>query len=323
MLPTELQEAVLALTESVKMQELSDARARLTGRYKGPRGSGRLIQSHAERLSYLLTRLPATYAAVEACLESLQAVCPQLEVQSLLDAGAGPGTASWAATQHFATIRQCTLLEFDHELAKIGKKLASNSSNDALAHAEWVIEDLLNAAFAPHDLVICSYALGEISPSEREKLIANLWQNTNKVLLLIEPGSMEGFSCIRSAREFLLQQGARLAAPCPHAYKCPMPANDWCHFSTRLERTWMHKQLKGGALGYEDEKFSYIAAVKNVECQAYYGRVISPPEKHSGHLRLGLCSDKGLLELKTVSRKEGELYKQAKKLDWGSIFKGS
>ena len=47
--------------------------------------------------SYLVARLPATFAAVDRVLAELARRRPDMAPASLLDAGSGPGTAAWAA----------------------------------------------------------------------------------------------------------------------------------------------------------------------------------------------------------------------------------
>lgn len=93
---------------------------------------------------------------------------------------------------------------------------------------------------------------------------------------------------------------------------------DWCHFAVRLERTQLHRQAKMGTLGYEDEKFSYVILTKE-QPQALPSRIIATPKRRSGHVILPLCTPSGLKE-QTVARSQKELYKQARKADWGDSF---
>ena len=136
--------------------------------------------------------------------------------------------------------------------------------------------------------------------------------------MIIEPGTPEGFAIIRSLRQELLAVGAYLAAPCPHANECPTPAGDWCHFSERLERTSEHRSTKGGQLGYEDEKYSYVIFSREpVALPA--ARILRHPRKHSGHTEFELCTPEGL-KRETISRKQGERFRTAKKAEWGDTL---
>ena len=92
-------------------------------------------------------------------------------------------------------------------------------------------------------------------------------------------------------------------------------ARDWCHFSQRLGRTALHRRLKSGELGYEDEKFSYVVASKLPVCKAA-ARIVRHPTVRKGHLELQLCAPGGLRK-ETVTRSQGEKYKQARKAKWG------
>lgn len=77
-------------------------------------------------------------------------------------------------------------------------------------------------------------------------------------LVVVEPGTPRGFQQILEARTQALASGAAILAPCPHDATCPMQGSDWCHFAARVERSRTQRQLKGGELGWEDEKFSYV-----------------------------------------------------------------
>jgi ribosomal protein RSM22 (predicted rRNA methylase) len=94
---------------------------------------------------------------------------------------------------------------------------------------------------------------------------------------------------------------------------------DWCHFAQRLERTAEHRQLKGGALGYEDEKFSYVIASR--QSTATQGaRIVRHPGKHSGHIQLELCTPAGRIEHATITRSNKAAFRAARKAEWGDLW---
>ena len=64
-------------------------------------GNSAAIRSETDALAYALARMPATYAADIASLNALCEIRPDFAPTSLLDVGAGPGTASWAAAEAF------------------------------------------------------------------------------------------------------------------------------------------------------------------------------------------------------------------------------
>jgi ribosomal protein RSM22 (predicted rRNA methylase) len=244
---------------------------------------------------------------------------PDPEIHSLLDLGAGPGTAGWAATETFGELRQITLIERDEGLIHMGKSLARAGENAALENADWMQADLHAAkSFPEHDLVVSSYAFGEIGQNISHKILKAAWSATRTALVIVEPGTMIGFDLIRRLRDELIGLGAHLIAPCPHQRECPIPADDWCHFSQRLGRSSLHRRLKIGTLGYEDEKFSYIAASKH-PIQPASARVIRHPMRHSGHTRIQLCAKDGI-QTTTVTRSDKKNWKRARKTNWGDAW---
>ncbi len=256
----------------------------------------------AEQLAYLATRMPATYAAVHAALSQTQS----LEPRTLLDLGAGPGTATWAAASVFPSLESSHLVERNSAMAALGQRIGLPIP------ASWTIEDLSNGVKASADLVVLSYALGELSG---QSLLAAAWKSANVAVALIEPGTPRGFALVRDARTWLITHGASIAAPCPHADACPMAKDDWCHFAARVERTSMHRRMKGGTMGWEDEKFSYVVAVKSSGKQAY-SRIIRHPQHKPGYVQLELCTTEGLRR-ENVAKSVGALHRAARKADWG------
>ena len=95
-------------------------------------------------------------------------------------------------------------------------------------------------------------------------------------------------------------------------------AGDWCHFSQRVERTSEHRQLKGGMLGYEDEKFSYVVGARKSFPPANE-RIVRHPRKHSGHVQLMLCTSQGL-ENRTITKSQRESYRKARQAEWGDAW---
>lgn len=94
--------------------------------------------------------------------------------------------------------------------------------------------------------------------------------------------------------------------------------SDWCHFSARFDRTSLHRRLKGGSLGYEDEKFSYIAAAK-LPVTVEAARVISHPLNQPGFIQLQLCTPIGLQTL-SITKRDKVAWKRARKTDWGDGY---
>jgi ribosomal protein RSM22 (predicted rRNA methylase) len=320
-LSAELQDAIQRETEKVDHRKLAQATAQLTEHYKAADFSRPAVATEAHRAAYLAVRMPATYAAISRVFAEIKLLAPQDEITSLLDLGAGPGTALFAAAQQFPQLRQATLIESDASWIAVGKRLAEQSDFASVEQTQWVQQDLRSGlACEEHDLVVISYTLGELPQAAAEAVLNKAWKCAGKFLVVVEPGTRRGFAAINTLRSALIAGAATILAPCPHHFTCPMAAaGDWCHFSQRMERTSQHRQLKGGALGYEDEKFSYLVAAKNNP--PFIGtRIVRHPGKHSGHVQLVLCTAEGKIENRTVTRSSKDAYKRARKAEWGDAW---
>lgn len=305
-LPEELQLAIDAIAQH--SPALRKAREALTLNYR--EGGVSPFNDEGKRIAYLGARMPATYAAVRKVLENLP-----FQPNHLLDLGAGPGTASWAATDLFPDLKRLTLIEKSPDAVQLGKQLAQSSSHPALQNGRWICQSLAEP-IPKADVAVLSYVLNEVS--DPGSVIEKCW-NAVDLLVVIEPGTPKGFQLIRKLRQQLIDLKAHLVAPCPHAFACPIQGSDWCHFSARVERTRLHRLLKEGSLGYEDEKFSYVIASKS-PVSIFQNRILRHPLKHSGHVKLTLCTERGTIEEKTVTRSDKKLYKQARDAEWGDPF---
>jgi len=151
-------------------------------------------------------------------------------------------------------------------------------------------------------------------------LIDRLWALTGDMLVIVEPGTPAGWQRILAVRTRLLTQGAHLIAPCPHREPCPLTEPDWCHFARRVARSRLHRLAKGGDVPWEDEKFIFIAASRHPARAAAAARVLAPPQTASGRVRLKLCEADGNLRDQSLTRRDGNAFKVARRLDWGDAL---
>src|ERR1700676_301931 len=126
-LPAELKTALDARLLGLSRTDAAERAAVISKTYRDGGGSG-AISSEADALAYALARMPATYAAVTASLDALREITPDFAPKSLLDVGAGPGTASWAAAEAFSSLQSFTSLDANNALRNLALDLARGSA---------------------------------------------------------------------------------------------------------------------------------------------------------------------------------------------------
>jgi ribosomal protein RSM22 (predicted rRNA methylase) len=315
-LPAPLRQGVERLLDKVPLPILKQAAKTLSDRYRAELRDGRLHMAEDMAVkAYLATRLPATYAAVRAALDSLSEAHPDFAPKTLLDVGAGPGTMLWATTAVWPDLEAAVLLEASAAARKVGQSLATDA---IAARTDWLAGDATIdlADCQPADLVTAAYVLDEIVPASLPKLIGRLWQLTSDTLLIVEPGTPAGWQRVLAVRAQLIEAGAHILVPCPHQAPCPLSAPDWCHFSRRVARSRLHRLAKDADVPWEDEKFIYIAASRH-STPVRPARVIAPPKAGSGKVLLKLCEPDGGAGERLFTKRDGELFRAARRLDWG------
>lgn len=315
--PLPLRAAIEKQVEEFGAAGLGQEAKALSRRYREESGQGkRLVRTGRETLAYAAVRMPATFGAVSCALAWTLPLLGKAP-SSLLDAGAGTGAVSWAADA-LLELEEVTCLEREPAMARLGQTLMKAGSAP-LQNARWIAGDLTGDGPLPAaGLVTASYVLSEIRPEDRPAALSRLWQAARELLLLVEPGTPEGFCQLRAARDLLLSQGAFLLAPCPHGEACPLPGGDWCHFTCRVARSHLHRQLKEGEAPFEDEKFCYLAFGRTPGDRAA-ARVLRHPQVESGKITLRLCTRSGLVTL-PVRKRDGQLFKLARKAGSGDSF---
>lgn len=313
-----LEQALAALAQEYELTALARDAKTISENYRLRTGTGkRLLTREGEAAAYAASRMPATYAAAQAALAcALEAgVAP---MHTMTDCGAGTGAVTWAA-DGLIELTQATCLEREDAMRTVGSKLM-RAGGEALAGAAWQPCDLIDGGALPRaDLVCEGYMLGELEERHRIAVARRLFEAADVMALFIEPGTPQGFANLAAVRRELAGEGAYVAAPCPAGTgDCPMRGEDWCHFTVRVQRTKLHKQLKGGDAPYEDEKYCFLALTKEPPKSACRSRVLRHPQIAPGKIALSLCAQ-GQMQSRVVTKKD-PLWKRARKIGAGDAL---
>ena len=322
-LPPDLQAGLDRMMRGVARTALAQRATAISLAYRSGQGSAQTIRSADDALAYALARLPATFAATAAVLAALHEAAPDFAPRTLLDVGAGPGTASWAATRCFPRLSRIELFDQNEFLRQLAGELLSLSTSDVLRKAAYrhgAARELLDTA-APADLTIAGYFIGEVPDDLLLSTADMLWAKTAGIVVIIEPGTPAGFRRIRKLRSHLIDRQAHVVCPCPHDLDCPLTGDDWCHFAQRLNRSRDHRQVKGASLPFEDEKFSYVALSRHKPAMSA-DRVLAVPRATKASITTKLCTPDGLVT-DVVSRRERDAYRMRRNWRWGDAVSRS
>jgi len=312
-MPAVLKQKLDVLATGLKQSDIKQSAQQLSFRYRNETKHGQtLIGGKNDSVAYAVSRMPATFGALSFVLEQA-AFLPDLFPETMVDAGAGTGSAVWAASSFF-DLTEITCLERSPDMREIGKKLTESAQNFFSAPPVWRNFDLIRDNIPQADLVTAGYVLNELNEKDRLNALLKLWNATQNVLVLVEPATPENFVRVKEYRKTLIQNGACIAAPCPHQNDC---LNGWCHFGCRVARSKRHRIAKGGQAPFEDEKFCYLIATRRKYNTA--ARVLRHPVIETGKVTLSLCTSEGITA-KTFSKKDGAAYKTARKAKWGDVF---
>lgn len=317
-LPPALRAGIEALAAGHGGRDLAAAAATLSADYRSGRGTR--LAKPVDVAAYAAVRLPATYAATRAALaEAGNRV--DFTPRTLIDLGCGPGTASWAALDAFPDIESARLVDGHAGMLDIARKLAAGGP-PALTKATLRQTPIATALATetPADLVIASYAFNELPAAELAAHAGALARLATGLVVIVEPGSPQGFAVISAFRAGLIAAGWRIAAPCPSDRPCPVAAPDWCHFSQRLPRLRQHRAAKGADAPFEDEPYIYIAAAApHLAIHPAPARILNPPRAGKAGTDFRLCTPDGLAEAHIPAR-DREASRLTRRLGWGDAF---
>lgn len=313
------------MLDGLPADPLRRATASLIEAYRsGTPPTEQVLRDPTAAAAYAAYRMPATHAAVSRALRHASALAPDLDIGSLVDVGGGTGAATWAVAEAFPGLERASVLDGSADALALGARIGRHGP-PAVASATWTRTVLGPGTSLPTaDLAVVSYLLGELPDALRGPVVdaavaAAPW------VLVVEPGTPRGYAAVLAARSRLGAAGWHLLAPCPQDGPCPVVdrPGDWCHFAVRLDRTALHRRLKGGRLGHEDEKFSYVLASRDPLRPARGrrpARVLRHPVTRKGLVQLELCRSDGSVGRVVVTRRDPIAYRAARDASWGDTW---
>lgn len=316
-LPIEIKSYIENELNYIKKRDLQNNAQTISLNYRNNEGKGkRLLKSDEEAIAYAISRMPATYGAVYNALKHTLEIC-ESNISNVADIGAGTGTASIAADE-LLNLEDIRCFEREDAMREVGQKIFKIYNNLGIKSV-WEKYDVnTDKIKEKYDLVITSYMINELKEIEIENVVEKLWDATEKILLIVEPGTMQGYKNIMRAKQKLLKLGGKIIAPCM-CENCKLPKDDWCNFSCRVQRTKTHKELKGGNVPYEDEKYIYISVAKEEFDKKDKNRILRHPMIYSGYVKLKVCNKEEIKEI-TISKKDKEKFKIARKANAGDLI---
>ncbi|MEV5568030.1 small ribosomal subunit Rsm22 family protein, partial [Streptomyces sp. NPDC052196] len=226
-LPDVLRSALAGLLDGLPPSATAGAVDRLIGHYRG------VVPTHAPVLrdrsdvaAYAAYRMPATFEAVRSALGALRDATGTWTPATHTDIGGGTGSASWAVAEAWQDADApvaTTVLDWAEPALAVGRELAVASGVPGLREARWQRARIGSAlTLESAGLITVSYVLNELTADDRRALVDAVAGAATGAVLIVEPGTPDGYARIIEARDRLIAAGLSVAAPCPHSAACPI-----------------------------------------------------------------------------------------------------
>ena len=321
--PHPLSAALDTVLDGLPADPLRRATASLIDAYRsGAPPTAQVLRDPTTAAAYAAYRMPATHAAVARTLRHATDLAPGLDVRTVVDVGGGTGAATWAVAEAFPALERATVLDGSTDALALGARIGRHGP-PVVAGATWsraLLGPGVVAARAPTSW--SSATCSASSPSRctrrwstrRSRRRRSWCSSSSRAPLAGTPpcwrrghGSpTRGGTCWRPARR---------TAPA----RWPPGPGDWCHFAVRLDRSALHRRVKGGRLGHEDEKFSYVLASRAPVTSAG-GRVLRHPVTRKGLVQLEVCDSDGSAGRVVVTKRDPIAYRAARDASWGDTW---
>ncbi len=286
--------------------------------------------------------LPVNFAKVQLLLNELPEDWAKKTTLSVLDVGAGPGTASlavrdWLAGKACANQAMLRVTAVDHSTSALTEaarlwtvyRQITGVEQAALLTSVERIEKLAASdggrtvsAQAPFDLIILANCLNELfheasdAAAQRAALLERLLSvlKPDGTLIILEPALRVTARALHQTRDLVLSRGlCTVYSPCLHDHPCPalVKADDWCHEERSWDPpAWIAELDREVGFIKDALKFSYLLLRKDgrtiVSRRPDVYRVVSELRVFKGEKRAWLCNEMGRSEMGRLDRKASD-----------------
>ena len=235
--------------------------------------------------AYLLYYWPVSFVQATMALEELRSRGELPRIRAILDIGAGPGPASFAAMEaatvagdtaaaRAAPVAAATLVDWNAEALEAAARLAAieGLAPAALSLVKRNLESDPRLEGGSYDLIVACHSANELWKADADALerrVAFFRQACGLlaeggVLLVIEPSATVTSRPALALRDRLLAEGGlRCAGPCPGSHPCPMAAAGGersCHSTWPWRPTAMVADLaRAAGLDRDSAKATWFA----------------------------------------------------------------
>ncbi|XP_042909941.1 ribosome assembly protein METTL17, mitochondrial isoform X2 [Parasteatoda tepidariorum] len=307
---SELEESIPEIVRKKRILELKKQLQVEIGRWK------HIEYNASESLAYLAGRAAPNFASTLRVLTELKNRVPSFCPKTFFDFGSGIGSAIWAANSLWGdTIKEYFCVDSSPDMNDLSQSILTIEETDQMHIKPVNYRQFLPASEnIKYDLVVSAFSLLEL-PSMKDRLqaIDTLWRKTKNVLVIVEHGTLAGFSTVLDARDYVLH--------CPHDVSCPLVKKyrDSCGLFVTYQTIFPRQRQV-----FNKDFISYVVLKKGRRPpdDNTWPRIVRPVLKKSKHVHCRLCCDDGQLHetIVTKARHGRHAYRAARSSSLGDLL---
>jgi SAM-dependent methyltransferase len=248
--------------------------------------------------------------------------------KSILDFGCGPACGFFAARAVWPDLESFsyTGIDISQEMLDAGNRLIEVIASSSASKQHIALRRFNSLSKSDvHDLVICSFALLEISRDEQllKQTLHQLWKQTSKYMVIVSKADREGWDLTQKAKELIgtLDSQARVVAPCGSSALNQCSSDCACFFRERMNISKLTRNVLNTKKTFTFKFFSYLIFEKqetSAKSTPNAPRIVGIPKKMTKCVEFKLCTGTDKIVNASVSQADGkQVYKAVRKINWG------